>query len=502
MRSRFTLPMVLALITPWASRAAQPAPPQTASAGVVAPVVAPVLALRVRPELWDWFRAADDRGPGRYAFVGVHARAGLAQQRARWGWRAELAAPALLALPDDANEGAPRGQLGLGGSYAVANGVTFGGGRRSLARVFLKQGFVRVGAPPKDGGHALRLGRWEFSDGAEVAPASQTVAAVKRDRVSQRLIGPFGWSHVGRSFDGGHYSFDRGGRNVTALLARPTQGAFDANGWDELDVTLGYASLTLPTNGRRLAGDVRLFAAYYDDARGVLKTDNRPLAQRQGDDRRLAVATAGGHWVQTVRTGAGEADVLLWGALQGGDWGRLSHRAHAAAAEAGLQPAAAALAPLHPWVRAGWYRASGDGDAADDRHGTFFTMLPTPRIYARFPFFTPMNVEDAFASLLLRPRSTVTARFDARRLRLAERADLWYAGGGAFEHGSFGYAGRPSNGARPLAALWDLSVDWRLTTRWTLGAYAARADGGAVVERIFPGRGRAHFGYAELSYAR
>ena len=146
--------------------------------------------------------------------------------------------------------------------------------------------------------------------------------------------------------------------------------------------------------------------------------------------------------------------------------------------------------------------ASGDDDAGDDRHRTFFTMIPTPRIYARFPFFTPMNVEDVFASLLLRPRPAVTARLDARRLRLSESADLWYAGGGAFEHGSFGYAGRPANGARGLASLYDLSVDWRLTPRWTVAAYAARAGGGPVVERIWPAHRTAHFGYVEMQYAR
>ena len=500
MRSRLSLLVAVALATPWMRHRAQAAPP--VAPGAVTPgAVTPTLSLRVRAELWDWFRAPDDDGRGRYGFVGVHARAGLAQQRARWGWRAELAAPALLGLPEDAVAPAPRGQLGLGGSYAAANGVSAGGGTASVARVFLKQAFVRLGAPPRAGGHALRVGRWEFSDGAETAPASQTVAAVKRDRVSQRLIGPFGFTHVMRSFDGAHYTLDRAGRNLTLLAARPTQGAFDANGWDELNVTLAYAAVTTPTGAGRLAGDARLFAAYYDDARGALKTDNRPAAQRQVESGEpVRVGTLGGHWAQAARTAPGEVDLLLWGALQTGDWGRLSHRAGAAAAEVGLQPPVADA--LRPWLRAGWYGASGDADAADGRHGTFFTLLPTPRPYARFPFFTPMNVRETFASLLLRPRTTLTARLDGRRLRLAESADLWYAGGGAFEHGSFGYAGRPSNGSRRLAALWDLSVDWRLTTRWTLGAYAARADGGAVVERIYPERAHAHFGYVEMQYAR
>ena len=71
-----------ALALPWGISIAQPAAGSTA--------VTPVLAFRVRPELCDWFRAADGDDGGRYAFAGVQARAGLAQQRPRWGWRAEL----------------------------------------------------------------------------------------------------------------------------------------------------------------------------------------------------------------------------------------------------------------------------------------------------------------------------------------------------------------------------------------------------------------------------
>src|SRR3712207_7868095 len=52
--------------------------------------------------------------------------------------------------------------------------------------------------------------------------------------------------------------------------------------------------------------------------------------------------------------------------------------------EGGFQPAGP-LARVKAWVRAGYFRGSGDGDAADDRHHTFFQVLPTPRIYARFP---------------------------------------------------------------------------------------------------------------------
>src|SRR5688500_11404363 len=74
-------------------------------------------SLRVRPESWDWCGAED----GRYTYLGALGRLAAQQQRARVGWRVELAAPALLGLPDDAAHPPPRGQLGLGASYWLAN---------------------------------------------------------------------------------------------------------------------------------------------------------------------------------------------------------------------------------------------------------------------------------------------------------------------------------------------------------------------------------------------
>ena len=61
-------------------------------------------------------------------------------------------------------------------------------------------------------------------------------------------------------------------------------------------------------------------------------------------------------------------------------------------------------------------------------------VLPDPpdaRIYAQFPFFNLMNSQDTFAQLILKPHSRVTVRTDYHWLRLSEKRDLWYAGGGA-----------------------------------------------------------------------
>ncbi|HEX2202933.1 MAG TPA: alginate export family protein [Longimicrobium sp.] len=225
------------------------------------------------------------------------------------------------------------------------------------------------------------------------------------------------------------------------------------------------------------------------------QTRRRIAAAREADDDDVSVTTVGAHLVHVFRTGAGDEDVLLWGALQGGAWESLDHRAGAFAAEAGLQPR---LPALRPWLRAGYFQSSGDDDAADGEHGTFFQVLPTLRIYARFPFYNLMNVRDAFATLVLRPDPRVTVRGDAHALRLSERADLWYSGGGAFEDETFGYAGRPSGGSDDLATLFDVGADFRLTSYITLSGYLGVARGGEVIEAIYPG-GDGRFVYLDAA---
>lgn len=87
--------------------------------------------------------------------------------------------------------------------------------------------------------------------------------------------------------------------------------------------------------------------------------------------------------------------------------------------------------PLKPWLRGGYFLGSGDDNAADARHETFFQVLPTVRLYAKFPFFNLMNLSDAFAQLIVTPSQAIRVGIDFHHLSLAEAGDLFYAGAGA-----------------------------------------------------------------------
>jgi hypothetical protein len=447
-------------------------------------------SIRGRFESWDWFETG--AANNNYNFGAATLRLSLSQQRDRFEWQIEGAFPLLINLPDDAIAPAPQGQLGLGASYFAANG-------RQDAGAFIKQGFIRFKGISGDKASSLRIGRFEFGDGTETMPADASLATIKRDHIAQRLIGAFAFSHVGRSFDGAQYVRNAASGNFTFVAARPTEGVFQLRGWGELDVDFYYGAFTRPFKTKSSESDLRVFALHYHDGRRVPKTDNRPQALRAADNEKIRVTTIGGHYITTFKAGSGKMDALLWGAGQFGDWGNLDQRSGAIAAEVGYQFSGGIADKIKPWLRAGYFRSTGDGDPTDSTHGTFFQVLPTPRVYARFPFYNLMNNEDVFAQLRLKPHTKVALRADVHHLRLSRARDLWYMGGGAFQQKSFGYVGRPSNGDKTLGTMVDLSVDWNLTPQTSLTVYIAGVRGGGVAERIYPDGRSARFAYIELT---
>ena len=125
-------------------------------------------------------------------------------------------------------------------------------------------------------------------------------------------------------------------------------------------------------------------------------------------------------------------------------------------------------------------------------------MLPTPRPYARFPFFNMMNTEDAYGALILRPHAKVSTSSEFHSLRLTSPNDLWYSGGGAYQPWSFGYTGRATSGRRPLGNLYDTSVEYRVHPKLTMTAYFGYTQGLAVMEQIYPKGKDGKFGYLEF----
>src|SRR5262245_8497437 len=468
--------------------------PATSQSDIVLTQISPKLSisgsLRLRGELWNWF---EPPGPqtNDYQFFASVLRGAVKWTDEYFDLMLEAQQVGLMNLPDDAVAPAPQGTLGGGGSYFSQNR------RTDDTNIFLRQGFLTLkylGVA----GLTLKGGRFEFSEGLEVLTKEPTLDWLKGARISQRLIGPFNFSHVGRSYDGAQGGFTRGPWNFTLMVSHPTQGGFDLAGMKEMnEIDLLYTAVNLTRPEFAPNSDARLFYIYYGDDRGLMKTDNRPSAIRAADHQDIFIHTEGGHWIHVLPTSAGPLDFLAWGAIQQGGWGLLDHFAWRFDLEMGWQPAAL---PWKPWVRVGYGRGSGDDNPNDDDHETFFQILPTGRIYSWSTFYNLMNNEDAFAQFILRPIAGLVWRNDFHNIRLSESLDLWYQGAGATlsdRNVGFGYSGRPAFGEHDLFQVLEsqLTYTWSPALEFTI--YYGHLFGNDIVRKIFADD-QADFAYLEV----
>jgi hypothetical protein len=248
---RFCICILAAATVGWAEDGAAPKPIKIGGNTVSG-------SFRTRFEDWNWFQG--DTGDNSYGYSGNLFRISLSQSKESFDWQLEFAVPILLALPCNA---------------------------------------VAAGA------QSFRAGRFEFLDGSEATPKNATLAAIKRDRVAQRLIGNFGFSHVQRSFDGPQYLYSALSGAFTFVGARPTRGVFQTDGWGEVNTAFGYTAYTRPWNQGAYTSETRFMGIYYDDWRPVLKTDNRALAARRADLDNIRIFTFGGHHLSALATKAG-----------------------------------------------------------------------------------------------------------------------------------------------------------------------------------------------------
>lgn len=441
-------------------------------------------SIRTRYEWWDWFNPGNTPSGmnNNYPFVGNLVRVKATNEKKYTDTTVEFSVPSLFFLPHNALSLPPQGALGLGANYKATNLGNF-------TSIFLKQANLNLkGILEKNTN--IRLGRFEFADGLEYLTGDPTLDWLKKNRIGHRLIGNFGFTHIQRSFDGFQLVRDNDLSNITIVGARPTQGVFDLQGWGHLrDVNFLYTALTPKFQNKNI--DSRLFYLLYNDDRAVLKSDNRPFALLSKDAHDIFINSFGGHISKKI----GPVDLLGWGALQFGDWGKLRHKAFAYDYEIGYQPKEIYM---KPWIRIGRTRSSGDSNPKNSEHETFFQFLPTPRLYAKFPFFNMMNLKDTFAQILFHPRDKMTVTLEFHNLRLAEPNDLWYLGGGAFQNASFGYVGRPASGKRTLANLLDIGFDYKISKNLDFSFYYGHAIGEGVIHSIYPGR-RGNFTYWELT---
>jgi hypothetical protein len=457
--------------------------------------------LRGRSESWDFFKPALNKAAGitanqnDYTFGALRARLGIAMTTPWADGLVQGQYTGLYDLPENAFAGPPVGPLGLGGAYYKDNGSPNPG------LVFLRQAYLKFKLQPMMGlsNTYFQGGRYEVSDGLEYKTGDAKFDLLKTTRVSQRLVGPFDFTHIARTFDGFTLSYDDPAWNVALTAVHPTQGGFNIHAQDEIShIDLAYAALTTKKDALLPGAEARLFYLYYGDNRGVQPTDNRPLPIRPKlSQDSLAISTVGTHLLATGKLGPGSYDGMLWMAYQFGDWGNLEHNAYSVDLEGGYQWTDVFL---KPWIRAGYAYSSGDNNPGDGNHGTFFQVMPTVRLYAKFPFYSQMNLQDVFAQVSIAPTDSTVLGVDFHHLSLANSRDLFYGGSGATStSGSFGYFGRASGGNGQVGQVVDVTFTHKLHKHFSYGLYYAHAFGDSVINNIYQLKGDADYGFVEFT---
>jgi hypothetical protein len=129
--------------------------------------------------------------------------------------------------------------------------------------------------------------------------------------------------------------------------------------------------------------------------------------------------------------------------------------------------------------------------------GTFFQDLPTPRQYARFPFYNMMNNEDLNATFQREADLKAGGAERSSDAPAGQFVGSLYSGGGAFQPNTFGFTSRPSNTNRGLA---DVYTKYQFTRSFAATLYYGHAWGKGVIASIYPNDSNGQLIFLETNF--
>ncbi len=452
--------------------------------------------LRARYEYFNYFNN-NNNYDNSYGFLGINIRYNFMLDIDSNTYGMSLFIPYLSNLPRNSNSNV--GPLGLGALY-----YQFSHSQNS--NFIIKQLFADFNLYKKNiktenielnKTLRLKIGRFDFNDSNEILPVNSTLKWIRLNKIQQRLIGTFGFSHIQRSFEGFNLYFNNSVNNserynFTLFFGRPTFGVFDIKTPNEHidNLSVGYLSYNF-INEKRLS-DFRLFYGYYNDHRNVIKTSNNSFAISDS----VLINSIGFNYSKVFDTKEGSLDFVLYYIYQFGKWGNLDHSANAYCIDLGYKFKSLYL---EPYFRVGYFRASGDKNPYDNKHTTFTPYLYTPRLYALFPFYNQMNISDFSVYLGLKLTEDFNLALEYHDLNLTSKEDRWYAGGGAFNESVFGYSAINSFGLSKLANLYNITFSYNFNDNSKLVLYYGIANGKDVIKRVFNLKSSANYFFIEYT---
>lgn len=450
------------------SLVAVPATPAIA----VPPEIKPSYDLRLRWETFDTPQRNLGTDPT-YDLYLLRFRAGLDLAWERWKLHGTLQASGVANIPEN-------GAFAAGPTYFAANEGRQGVGVIGISELY--------GAYEHDG-LKLVLGRQPYVDGMEVLTGVAHLDAVKRRRLSDRLVGVSEWPNTARRFDGITGGYGGETTHVAVFGLRPLGGAFESydEALKEIDDVTVYGATVTGKHGQWIPGtEVRLFTVQYEDNRLIAPPD-------------LSINTSGASFL----IGNASSNLLLWGALQTGEWGSDDQEAWAFLVDLGRR---FDNAPGKPDIHLAWEQSSGDTDPDDTKHETFFNVLPTNhKFYGSMDYLAFQNLRDIYVEALFGVGPKLKVRTALHDFAMTEQTDIWYGGSGAYEEGSFGYAGRGFPGlysSKDLGQELDLELTWPLPSGFELGVGGGKWWSGEAAETFLPRKHDGTWGYLQLVWKK
>lgn len=410
-----------------------------------------------------------------FDFSHLRARVGFDYKGQHWSAHAVAQGAGSFSLPEN-------GSFGIGTVYFNVNGES------DPSSV----GLVEFDVSYTTDSFFAKLGRQKSSEGTEIKTGVAYLDGVKKRRMGERLIGNWDWVNVGRRYDGLSLGLTGKSLHFAAFAFEPLQGGVNYDdAFENFD------------------GDLKVFGATLTGRYGhsLKNSEWRVFGIQYDDDRLPAVLTAGAP-IEITTLGASYllgndlGDLLLWYAVQSGDWGTVDQDASAYIVEVGRKFSTGSFQVL---ARVGLAEASGDGTAGGD-HESFFNLLPTNhKWYGAIDFSAFSNLRDLYADAVLsQGKLTLTVGF--HQFDLVEESDAWYGGSGAFNLGALGYAARrPSGGvfaSSDLGSELDLGVSWKFKGGLKLNGGVSFFEGGDAAKEILTVDADGMWSFVQMSWSR
>jgi hypothetical protein len=287
-----------------------------------------------------------------------------------------------------------------------------------------------------------------------------------------------GWTHGERSYDGVSARMEQAGHVLHLYAAEPTTGVFEIDrGYKrQKHVIFGGLDWTVERGTWLENTELGAFFLGYSDDRDAAK-----VTGLEGD---IEVYTFGFSSLGVYPVGPGNLDLMLWGALQVGQYVDATLQSLDQLAGAGIAEVGYQLSDVwaKPWLRVGVNFATGDKDPGDGDRNTFFNILPTNHLYYGYADALAFsNLVDLLVQLKLSPLPKLGLELVFHQFWLYTQHDMRYFGSGAFAKDSLGYGGSGSNGSNNVGQEIDFVVNYKVNKHLGLMAGVAHLFGGKVL---------------------